>query len=245
MKQGGVYALSFPSTIQNNIEHDYMKTWDYWTGKYILIESTEGPHTILGSNYAMVNGAKANESSAFLWGNSTFASGTIPTEPKNYQTNAWVMEKCSISSGNIDLGDGKIATVTRLQNKFVQADDAAQKELLPTENFLLANFQAPAQMRARSINYKSGEVEYEKIDDNNTGDIETGLPTIMNGMTLIVEPTSEGLTITPIKEQHVMLFDANGKMIFSKHLSAEENVTLPTGVYVVRGEYEQVKAIKK
>ena len=67
----------------------------------------------------------------------------------------------------------------------------------------------------------------------------------MNGMTLIVEPTSEGLTITPIKEQHVMLFDANGKMIFSKHLSAEENVTLPTGVYVVRGEYEQVKAIKK
>ena len=42
-----------------------------------------------------------------------------------------------------------------------------------------------------------------------------------------------------------MLFDANGKMIFSKHLTAEENVTLPTGVYVVRGEYEQVKAIKK
>ena len=31
----------------------------------------------------------------------------------------------------------------------------------------------------------------------------------------------------------------------SKHLSAEENVTLPTGVYVVCGEYEQVKAIKK
>ena len=51
--------------------------------------------------------------------------------------------------------------------------------------------------------------------------------------------------IITIKEQQVMLFDAGGKMIFSKHLSAEENVTLPTGVYVVRGEYEQVKAIKK
>jgi hypothetical protein len=102
-------------------------------------------------------------------------------------------------------------------------------------------------MRARAINYKTGEVTYEKVDnpdDDNPG-LETGLPTIMNGMTLIVEPTEQGLTITPIKEQHVMLFDANGKMIFSKHLSAEENVTLPTGVYVVRGEYEQVKAIKK
>ena len=48
-----------------------------------------------------------------------------------------------------------------------------------------------------------------------------------------------------VEQSQSTLFDANAKMIFSKHLSAEENVTLPTGVYVVRGEYEQVKAIKK
>lgn len=239
MEVGETYAIEFPYNVGG---HDPNAMWDYWTGKYILIESTEGPHTILGSNFAMVGGATASDGSAFLWGNSTFASCTIPDD---YKSNAWVMEKCSISSGDIDLGDGKTATVTKYESKFVSAKEQAQLELLPTENFLFANFQAPAQMRARSINYKSGEVEYEKIDDNNTGDIETGLPTIMGDLTLIVEPTSEGLTITPIKEQHVMLFDANGKMIFSKHLSAEENVTLPTGVYVVRGEYEQVKAIKK
>ena len=101
---------------------------------------------------------------------------------------------------------------------------------------------------AKAIKMETGEVMYEvktEIIDNGDPGLGSGVPTIMNGMTLIVEPTEQGLTITPIKEQHVMLFDANGKMIFSKHLSAEENVTLPTGVYVVRGEYEQVKAIKK
>ena len=117
--------------------------------------------------------------------------------------------------------------------------------LAPTSGVLLANFQAPQGTIAKSINYTTGEITYEKVDEPGTGDIETGLPTIAGDLTLLVESTEQGLTITPIKEQHVMLFDADGKMIFSKHLSAEENVTLPTGVYVVRGEYEQVKAIKK
>jgi hypothetical protein len=138
-------------------------------------------------------------------------------------------------------------------------DTENHKTFNPIEGFAIGNLDATTQSIneegqivetqkiAKSISMETGEVTYEiktKIIDDNPG-LGSGLPTIMNGMTLIVEPTSEGLTITPIKEQHVMLFDANGKMIFSKHLSAEENVTLPTGVYVVRGEYEQVKAIKK
>ena len=238
MEAGETYAIEFPYNVGG---HDPNAMWDYWTGKYILIESTEGPHTILGSDFAMVNGATASDGSAFLWGNSTFASCTIPD---TYKSNAWVMEKCSISSGDIDLGDGQIATVTKYESKFVSATEQAQLELLPTENFLLANFKAPAQTRARSINYRTGEVTYEKIDDNNPG-LGSGIPTIMGDLTLMVVPTPEGLTITPLKEQHVMLFDAEGKMIFSKYMSEEENVSLPTGVYVVRGEYEQVKAIKK
>ena len=37
MKKGQVYVMSFPSTIVNNEIYDYVNTWDYWTGKYIII----------------------------------------------------------------------------------------------------------------------------------------------------------------------------------------------------------------
>ncbi len=237
MKAGKVYALNFPyNTIGG---HNPNTTWDYWTGKYILIESTTktNGHTIRGAEYDMI-GIKSTEDgkNAWLCGNATFADKSITDTDADQ---VWTVKNYY---GGSNLEDETIAVNTHT----VERQNANQTvSLKPTQSFLLASPTAQANMIAKTINYRTGEIIYEKLEDPNTGDIETGLPTILNGMTLIVEPTSEGLTITPIKEQQVMLFDAGGKMIFSKHLSAEENVTLPTGVYVVRGEYEQVKAIKK
>ena len=236
MNKGQVYAIQFP---YNSISgtHDPSTTWDYWTGKYLLIESTAGPHTINGSNFvtSALSVQNVASSTASLFGNSTFAEVpvTMPTTDGN-STTMWALTKTEAGQ------DGNTSGRDIHELKSVN-----QTTLAPTSGVLLANFQAPQGMIAKSINYTTGEITYEKVDDNNTGDIETGLPTIAGDLTLLVESTEQGLTITPIKEQHVMLFDADGKMIFSKHLSAEENVTLPTGVYVVRGEYEQVKAIKK
>ena len=233
MNKGQVYAIQFPYNSINGT-HDPSTTWDYWTGKYLLIESTAGPHTINGSNFitSALSVQNVTSSTASLFGNSTFAeiAATMPTK-EGTSTTMWALEKQSATTE----GGRDIHEMVHLTNT----------TLAPTSGVLLANFQAPQGMIAKSINYTTGEITYEKVDDNNTGDIETGLPTIAGDLTLLVESTEQGLTITPIKEQHVMLFDADGKMIFSKHLSAEENVTLPTGVYVVRGEYEQVKAIKK
>ena len=237
MKAGKVYALNFPyNTIGG---HNPNTTWDYWTGKYILIESTTktNGHTIRGAEYDMI-GIKSTEDgkNAWLCGNATFADKSITDTDADQ---VWTVKNYY---GGSNLEDETIAVNTHT----VERQNANQTvSLKPTQSFLLASPTAQANMIAKTINYRTGEIIYEKLEDPNTGDIETGLPTITNGMTLIVEPTAEGLTITPIKEQQVMLFDAGGKMIFSKHLSAEENVTLPTGVYVVRGEYEQVKAIKK
>ena len=235
MNKGQVYAIQFPYNSISGV-HDPSTTWDYWTGKYLLIESTAGPHTINGSNFvtSALSVQNVASSTASLFGNSTFAeiAATLPNR-EGTNTTMWALEKKSATKeGERDI------------HEMVQQTNATAT-LAPTSGVLLANFQAPQGMIAKSINYTTGEITYEKVDDNNTGDIETGLPTIAGDLTLLVESTEQGLTITPIKEQHVMLFDADGKMIFSKHLSAEENVTLPTGVYVVRGEYEQVKAIKK
>ena len=239
MKAGKVYALNFPyNTIGG---HNPLTTWDYWTGKYILIESTtkENGHTVRGAQYDMI-GVKSTENgqNAWLCGNATFAAKNITDTDADQ---IWTVENhyggTNIEEGTIEVNTHEVKRQHTNQNV----------PLKPTEGFLLASPIAQTNMIATAINYRTGEITYEKIDnpDDDNPALGSGIPTIMNGMTLIVEPTSEGLTITPIKEQHVMLFDANGKMIFSKHLSAEENVTLPTGVYVVRGEYEQVKAIKK
>ena len=234
MEKGQVYAIQFPYNSINGT-HDPTTTWDYWTGKYLLIESTVGPHTINGSNFvtSALSAQNVVAGTASLFGNSTFAeiTATLPTNA-GANTTMWALEKKSASE----------AGTTRDIHEMVQQTNTT---LAPTSGVLLANFQAPQGTIAKSINYTTGEITYEKIDDPNTGDIETGLPTITGDLTLLVESTPEGLCITPIKEQHVMLFDADGKMLFSKYLTAEENVTLPTGVYVVRGEYEQVKAIKK
>lgn len=233
MSQGQVYAIQFPFNSINGT-HDPSTTWDYWTGKYLLIESTAGPHTINGSNFVTdsLANAEVQSGAATLFGNATFAEiqATLP-EKDGVTTTMWALEKESATE------EGERDT-----HEMVQQTTAT---MAPTTGVLLANFKAPKGLIAKSINFTTGEITYEKLDDPNTGDIETGIPTILGDATLIVEPTAEGLTITPLQEQHVMLFDAEGKMIFSKYMSEEENVSLPTGVYVVRGEYEQVKAIKK
>ena len=256
MTKGNVYAMQFPYNIIGGT-HDPSKQWDYWTGKYILIESTTKTgetingkadvHTISGADYKnnSLFGDGVGSGSATMRGNATFAELTELTPPTN-NTSLWTVEKKANQDVEVKIENEDNTTTTttvkRDVHEFVPMGEYAS--LSPAEGMIVANFTPPTGMRARSINYRTGEVTYEKIDDSEPG-LGSGLPTILNGMTLIVEPTEQGLTITPIKEQHVMLFDADGKMIFSKHLSAEENVTLPTGVYVVRGEYEQVKAIKK
>ena len=229
MRKGGFYSMQFPSGYTNT-------GWDYWNGKYILLEGY-GPQEINGFSAinTLLGSVAAPPSGVQLYGNASFGKSSSFTHDHLYHT-------AKNDNGVLDL---------------VRKTD--EKVFGPIEGFAIGNLDATTQSMndegqiiqtqkiAKAIKMETGEVMYEvktEILDDNPG-LGSGVPTIMNGMSLIVEPTSEGLTITPIKEQHVMLFDANGKMIFSKHLSAEENVTLPTGVYVVRGEYEQVKAIKK
>lgn len=229
MQKGGFYSMQFPAAYTSD-------GWDYWTGKYILLEGY-GPQTVDGSetiNQLLGQSINTPISGVQLYGNGSFAKSVTLTHDHLYHT-------AKNTNGVLDL---------------IRKTDA--KEFGPIEGFAIGNLDqttqsindegqiVQTQKIAKSISMETGEVMYEvntEIIDN--PGLGSGIPTIMNGMTLIVEPTELGLTITPIKEQHVTLFDADGKMIFSKHLSAEENVTLPTGVYVVRGEYEQVKAIKK
>ncbi len=231
MTKGEIYTMQFPSAI-NSTPQD----WNYWTGKYILLEGNG--QELNGSDLAATV-VTPDENEACVIGNASFANIEVSRTDQLFQLN-----KNANNVYNFDLVGEAIAQIS----------------VKPTSGYMLANIPitttqetneegqiVETQKIAKSISMETGEVIYDiktTIIDNGPG-LGSGLPTIMGDVTLIVEPTSEGLTITPLKEQHVMLFDAEGKMIFSKYMSEEENVSLPTGVYVVRGEYEQVKAIKK
>ena len=251
MKAGKVYALNFPFNTMGG--HNPETTWDYWTGKYILIESTTKAdgHTIQGSGVDMLGIKTIGEGEkAWLCGNPSFAI-TNPLDNNETQEQVWVVQN---NRGSSDVEAGTIEINT---HEMVPLASDASSKLRPTQAFLLAKPNERSNMRARTINYQTGEVTYEEIgeDENeNSGNdvnnndnpgVSTGIPTIMGDVSLLVVPTEEGLILIPRQAQQVVIFTADGKMLFNKYLNAEEHINVPTGVYIVRGEKEQVKAIKK
>ena len=117
--------------------------------------------------------------------------------------------------------------------------------LYPAEGALLAQIQTKG-MRARTINYQTGEVIYEESeeeDQNNQG-VTTAIPTIVGDKSLIVIPTESGLTILPRQPQQVTIYNLEGKLLFNQYVIEEQSVVLPSSIYIVRGETEKIKVIK-
>ena len=103
------------------------------------------------------------------------------------------------------------------------------------------------QRKAKSINMQTGEVVYEQsttILDDNPG-VATDLPTIMGDVALIVMPTETGLVMVPKYPQQVMIYDVEGKLIFNQYVVEEQSVALPSSMYIVRGEQDKIKVVKK
>ena len=237
MQQGQIYALNFPYNAIGGV-HNPATTWDYWTGKYLLIESTDGPHTINGSQTVAttMSGQKVAENTAILQGNASFAEIPVTAPDK---TSLWALEK-------IAAGEEGNNTDRDIHDFVNRSDDAT---LAPTEGFLLANFTAPQGMRARTINYKTGEVIYEEfeeddLNDQDNQDVTTDIPTIAGDKSLIVIPTESGLTILPRQPQQVTIYDVEGKLLFNQYVMEEQSVILPSSIYIVRGEKERIKVIK-
>ena len=229
MSKGQVYALHFPYNSINGV-HDPSTTWDYWTGKYLLIESTTGPHIINGSNTNIMP-ASLNDNSAVLIGNASFAEVT-KTPPAG--TQLFAIEKIKGNDTGRDIHE-------------LDAKDNAT--LYPAEGALLAKIQAPKGMRARTINYQTGEVIYEEfeeedLNDQDNQDVTTDIPTIAGDKSLIVIPTESGLTILPRQPQQVTIYDVEGKLLFNQYVMEEQSVILPSSIYIVRGEKERIKVIK-
>lgn len=196
-------------------ENDHTK-WDYWTGKFLLLEGY-GPQTLHGSDYASEIVADYTVAgSAALRGNATFANVTVQKE------NAYYLWE----------SDGEN------HNKYVK-NAAISKDLEPGEGFLLANIPA-SKSPARAIAINTGIVTYDTEDGT---DAETSVPTIAGGRTLIVNSVDGGLTVIPVVAQQVGIYGSAGQLIASDYMTDETTLSLPAGIYMVRGEKETAKVI--
>ena len=261
MKKGGVYVMNFPSTIKNNEIYDYINTWDYWTGKYIILEGypeedidTDGneipddkAQILSGSQYDW-NGTALTETVlapyetdniAALRGNFTFSKLNISEHDNAYVLNNYFRGK----DVNYDMESDDSQTMldpTLPHNVYVNTNNEnfSVEELSPGEGFVLANIPARAGMKPRAINIKTGEITYR---DETT----TSLPTISGNNQMMVYNIEGGLGIVPVVAQQVSIYNAAGQLVTSQYLTDEVHISLPTGIYLIAGAKDQFKAVVK
>jgi hypothetical protein len=98
-------------------------------------------------------------------------------------------------------------------------------------------------MRARAIDIQTGDVTYEPGDGSEN--TVTGTPTIAGEREMLVYTVAGGLGVVPIVPQHVSIYNAAGQLVVSQYLTDNTQFALPTGIYLVRGEKDQAKAMVK
>ncbi|MBR5854461.1 MAG: hypothetical protein IKY87_02125 [Paludibacteraceae bacterium] len=214
MKKGEIYSMKFPYMYSGYEE------WDYWTGKYLIFEG-KGPQIIEGKDYhnsTVLRAKEAGAGTAEIRGNSTLAAMNVSNMGAYY------------------LFDGA-QKFTRKQN------DAQAEEHWPGEGFVLATppTSSPAPRRIASIDLMTGDVTYEPVDGSEN--TVTGTPTIDGGHNMLVYVTDGGLGVVPVTPQYVYIYNTAGQLVVSQYLTDDTRFTLPTGIYLVRGEKEQAKAI--
>lgn len=265
MKKGQVYVMSFPSTIVNNEIYDYVNTWDYWTGKYIIIEGypeedidTDGNDEV-DDKAQMISGSEVDwqgndisetilvpytaDNSASLRGNSTFATLNISEIENAFVLNNYLRGKSASDDTDQDFGYGLLNSEYP-HNVYVNPwDEGYDVELTPGQGFILANFAAPMGMRAKAINLQSGEIAFGN-EDSSQG-TTTGVPTIASNNKMLVYNIDGGVGIVPVVAQQVSIYNAAGQLVTSEYLTDEVHIPLPTGIYLIAGAKDQFKAVVK
>ncbi len=218
MEAGNIYALMFPYCSNCEGVDEYgtpieRTEWDYWTGKLLIMEGF-GPQTIKGkNNHTTTTAPYSTPNSAVLRGNPTFADLQVEQPNAYFQVGKNVFEH----STNAQMGKIQVGGV-----------------------FVLANGSVPsaAPANAKYIHVRSGLVTYDQETETTTG-----VPTIAGGRTLIVNSVDGGLTVIPVVPQQVGIYGSAGQLIASDYMTDETTLSLPAGIYMVRGEKETAKVI--
>ena len=243
LHKGETYSMLFPYCTGcwqkdedgNLIDRTF---WDYWTGKFIIFESTlaskDNPHKIRGSHYVAKAKPEKGEwvftseevtgssTEARVAGNATFTHmNTSRTDVFEYRAEEGAETFTRISSG--------------------------EKTILPTTAFLIANppVEPTTGMPARGV-MRSGEIIYDKPDDGGNGSTSGGghMPTVGGGNDLFITAIEGGINIAVAEPQMVKVMSSTGAVLFAGYITTATDVQLPThGIYIVSGENEVQKVM--
>lgn len=243
MKQGETYSMMFPYCTGCDVEEDNEGNitinsrdyWDYWTGKFLIFESTDGAtegHVIKGADFVAADGDLLSPykdygegTSAILLGNSTFA------EMKTKNENVWTYSTI--------LNEEGFSSIVEEESEIFEVP------IKPTESFLFADVQIPETKMIKRI-ARDGRIIYRSDDNSDDGGIITDnhVPTINGGSDLFVTSVAEGINIAVGEPQYVGVFSATGQLIYNGWVETSVDVDLVVdGVYVVVGENESVKIL--
>ena len=227
LHKGKTYSLMFPYCPACEASLTNRNYWDYWSGKFIIFESTTGAQVINGRDFlndtiaGNVFTQKPNANEVVVTGNSTFAQ-LQPTQENIYIYNS---------------------DAPRLNGEIFEPVDLRKGTIIqPTTAFLYGNVPTRNGMPAKAIS-RSGQIIYDK-ENTPTGNQGGNIPTVGGGNDLFITSTAEGINIAVAEPQHVRVMSATCVLLFNGMVQTSVDVALPTaGVYVVAGENEVHKIL--
>ena len=242
LKQGETYSMLFPYCTGCDVEKDangqalkdangypiiaQREYWDYWSGKFIIFESTKGPHTIQGSAFVgeedpdtektgdWVFDGGVGQGEAKLMGNSTFAQ---------------MMPKNEDNINNI-----YVYTAEAMREDYMPIFVEDENIISPTSTFLYGDFK---RNNIRPRISREGNITY--------GNGTSGLvPTVGGGKDMFITAIEGGINIAVAEPQMVKVISSTGAVLFAGYVTTATDVQLPThGIYIVSGENEVQKIL--
>lgn len=234
LEKGTTYSMLFPYSL--GVEMEERTFWDYWTGKFLIFESTLGnqsdSHEIYGREEAASLAEDVALNRARLSGNKSFAQ--FNTERKDvylYSDEGRLMENYSPNEEE-DIFNELTGTTVKVF-----------PTIEPTTTFLIANIESdsPNPAPIRRI-LRTGEIIYDTAGNGTT----TGgnMPTVGGGNDLFITSIAGGINIAVAAPQYVRVLSSTGALLFSGMVQTSVDVTLPAnGVYVIAGENEVQKIL--
>ena len=227
LRKGHTYSMLFPycwgcDEEPYDMEREY---WDYWTGKFLIFESTDAektgvPHEIAGRNQAIDEfNVSPSSGNAKLTGNISFAKF------KNYDDELFYYQSSREKGGS-----------------FLPLYNTEEQEfatIYPTNTLLNSNLMNINQVQSIG---RDGKINYYN-SGNSQGPTTGGhVPTVGGGNDMFITAIDGGINIAVAAPQNIYVVNATGHILYNGYVTTDVNVMLPiNGIYVVKGENEAQK----
>ena len=235
LHKDSTYSLMFPycpGCEDRLANRDY---WDYWSGKFLIFESTAAPQTINGRDFldetkqnnifATYDISDMYDKQVSVIGNSTFAR----LETDNSNVYVYTMDEDWLNSECFEPKTDNVAAIIQPTTSFLYG-------------YVPANYYG---MPAKKVT-REGRIIYG--ESGNNGDPNNGTttgshtPTVGGGNDLFITGIDGGINIAVAAPQMVQVVSATGNVLYNGYVTDNVNVPLPiNGIYVIKGETEVQK----